>query len=70
MRTEKKQAATKRNWSKFMLCGARGQLMHIKESNDGVLSELEKEEITEIEDQLEELINHWDIGTEKVLEEE
>ncbi len=64
---DKNNMARGRNWSKYILSGLIGRVEYILNENRDLLSEVEKKEISEIQNKASNLIDNWDKGTEKVL---
>lgn len=64
---DKNNMARGRNWGKYILSGLIGRVEYILNENRDLLSEVEKKEISEIQNKASNLIDNWDKGTEKVL---
>lgn len=73
MRSQKQEIASARNWYKFIISGAAANLKspeyknHIDDDVE-ILTEMEKERIEEAHVQLMSLVETWDKGTEKVMD--
>lgn len=58
--------AQQRNWAKFMVCGIKGELSHLLNTKEDVVSDVEYEDLKKMQERIDELVDNWDKGTEKL----